>query len=215
MQGSGAGTVTAFSPATVTVTTTAGRLVIDDVSGDGDLDLIVTVPSQYEVDVLVGNGAGGFTNPITLTTEVGTSGRTPFGVFVADIEGEMGLDIITANSSTSDVSVIRSTGSATFAPAKVVPAVFGGEPATVHAVASGDFNGDGHADLVTANAARSTISIIIGFGNGNFAAPQTFAVDTPSAVDVGDFDGDGLDDVLVGNEGATARIAVFLGKGHP
>ena len=72
------------------------------------------------------------------------------------------------------------------------------------AVAIGDFNGDGHADVAVVNAGDSTkndpggISILLGNGDGTFKPAINFsAVNYPGFVAVGDFDGDGNDDLAV------------------
>ena len=38
-------------------------------------------------------------------------------------------------------------------------------------VTAGDFDGDGHLDLVTANAFVVTVSILLGQGDGTFSSP--------------------------------------------
>ena len=42
------------------------------------------------------------------------------------------------------------------------------------AVASGDFNGDGKLDLVTANANASNLSILLNNGNGTFPSTPSY-----------------------------------------
>src|SRR3989442_1462779 len=43
-------------------------------------------------------------------------------------------------------------------------------------VAVGDFNGDGKLDLAVANAGSTTVSVLLGNGDGTFQAARTFAV---------------------------------------
>src|SRR5262249_45982419 len=60
-------------------------------------------------------------------------------------------------------------------------------------VATGDFNHDGAADLATVNAGNSTVGVLLGNGDGTFAAPVTYPVGTGIvAVAAGDFNGDTL-----------------------
>src|SRR5262249_14859176 len=43
-----------------------------------------------------------------------------------------------------------------------------------YGVAKGDFNGDGHLDLVTANFNTDTVSVLLGNGDGTFQAAQSY-----------------------------------------
>jgi hypothetical protein len=75
-----------------------------------------------------------------------------------------------------------------------------------------DVNGDGHPDLVTANHAGARASVLLGNGNGTFAAAQNFATGSqPSSVAVADLNGDGLPDLAVAN-GRGASVSVLLGQ---
>jgi hypothetical protein len=81
------------------------------------------------------------------------------------------------------------------------------------AIVAADLNGDGHLDLVTANAGSNSISVQIGNSDGTFQAAQTFATGAgPGAVAVGDFNGDGKLDIVTANEGDNT-VSVLLGNG--
>src|SRR5215831_11488444 len=77
-------------------------------------------------------------------------------------------------------------------------------------VAQGDFNGDGHQDLVTAQG--SILSVLLGSGDGRFQTRKDVrAGGTPVAVTVGDFNGDRRLDLATANEVGT--VSVLLGRG--
>jgi hypothetical protein len=76
-----------------------------------------------------------------------------------------------------------------------------------------DFNGDGKADLATANYATNDISVLLGDGTGNFGTATNFTVGTnPISVFSTDFNGDGKADLVSANFSAN-NISVLLGTG--
>jgi uncharacterized protein (TIGR03437 family) len=81
-------------------------------------------------------------------------------------------------------------------------------------IVSGDFNGDGIADLAVATI-DGPIWILLGNGSGGFAAtsgsPYT-AGSNPTCIVVGDFNGDGFADLAIANE-SSASLTVLLGDG--
>src|SRR5437870_489925 len=60
------------------------------------------------------------------------------------------------------------------------------------AVVLADVNGDGKLDLALANHGSNTVSVLLGNGDGTFAAKQDFATGSaPFSVAVADVNGDG------------------------
>src|SRR5712691_6036252 len=71
------------------------------------------------------------------------------------------------------------------------------------ALAVGDVNGDGRADLVSANAGANKVSVLLGLGDGAFAAPITLTnVASPYNVAIADLDRDGKLDLVSANYSA-------------
>jgi hypothetical protein len=80
-------------------------------------------------------------------------------------------------------------------------------------VAVGDFNGESVLDLAVANAGSNSVSVLLGTGDGGFAAARNFAAGTrPYSVAVGDFNGDGALDLAMANYGSN-NVSVLLGTG--
>ncbi len=92
---------------------------------------------------------------------------------------------------------------------------------------AGDFNGDGKTDLAMLNSSTgygtSNVTVMLGNGDGTFAAPQTTQGYNPGPVggDVvqgsmvaADFNGDGkMDLAVVGGLVGSGEVTIFLGKG--
>ena len=100
-----------------------------------------------------------------------------------------------------------------------LPASFSVGP-NVHpeSVAVGDFNCDGKPDLVTPDGFTSSVSELLGNGDGTFQTAQSYATGTPAVYDipvyvaVGDFNGDHKPDLVVANQNSNS-ISVLLGNG--
>ena len=68
------------------------------------IDLAVADESANNVDVLVGNGDGTFTAPVSLPT-----GNSPVGLATADLNGDGTIDVVSANNTSNNVSVTLNT----------------------------------------------------------------------------------------------------------
>jgi alpha-tubulin suppressor-like RCC1 family protein len=93
-------------------------------------------------------------------------------------------------------------------------------PATNHALGtspnamtSADFNGDGYADVATANDNTNDISILLGNGNGGFFAGTEYTSNYGSrSIISADFNGDGNLDLATAN-GASGNVSILIGNG--
>ena len=159
------------------------------------------------------------TTPVTCTTVGFTAAvnfrvhNLPFSVAVGDFNGDGKQDLVTANQTSSDVSILLGDGAGNFSG----PTNFAAGGNSI-SVAVGDFNGDGKQDLAVANSIHpGTVSILLGDGTGNFSARTNFATgDDPISVVVGDFNGDGKQDLAVANSGeftGNPNVSILLGDG--
>ncbi len=79
---------------------------------------------------------------------------------------------------------------------------------------SGDFNGDGFADIISTDSTSARVSIFIGNGDGSFRSSITYTTGTsPQSVALGDINGDGKLD-FVTSDIASNRASIFLGNGN-
>ena len=142
---------------------------------------------------------------------VGTGSSDPFGVAVADVDGDGKLDLIVSDHNASAVWVYRniSTGgmltSNSFAP----PVSFnvGVDPRTIVVC---DLDGDNRPDIIVGNVGSSTISILRNIGVAGSITTNSFAprVDLPTGsgpegLAVGDLDGDGKPDLVCTCDGGS------------
>jgi hypothetical protein len=81
------------------------------------------------------------------------------------------------------------------------------------AVATGDLNGDGKPDIVVANKAKNTVSVLINNGDGTFKPQAEYKTGVgPVAVALADVDGDGKLDIVTANA-TGGSVSVLLGNG--
>lgn len=87
-------------------------------------------------------------------------------------------------------------------------------PATPDFVAAGDFDADGHWDVVAARRGEAALYFLHGDGRGNLGRPEQIKLDAAvTALDTSDVNRrDGLTDIVVGiADGTSAHVLVFEG----
>jgi hypothetical protein len=135
-------------------------------------------------------------------------GTKPDSVITADIDGDGKKDLVIANSSDDNISVLLNDGSGGFgAPTNYT---VGASPSFV---AVADFDGDSKLDFVVTNSSDNNVSVLLNDGSGGFGTPANFTVGmNPNAVAVADFDGDGKNDLFVANS-SDNNVSVLLNDG--
>ncbi len=82
-----------------------------------------------------------------------------------------------------------------------------------YALVVGDFNGDGHTDLIVADENDRDVEFLPGNGDGTFRdANPNLAGLQPNQITPGDFNGDGYTDLAVVNA-YTQDLTILLGNG--
>jgi hypothetical protein len=182
-------------------------IVTADFDGDGRLDIAVVGVGgggTYEIDVLLGNGTGGFSAPKRTVV----NGYVLHGIAVGDFNGDHRPDLVVGTSigAQSGFVILLNSGGGNFSAARRVVGATGAER-----IAVGDFNHDGHLDVVLAD--DSGVIVYLGHGNGTFAAPKTLSSGNFYLVLVDDVDLDGNLD-LVASSGLGIQVFLGLGDGN-
>jgi len=173
-------------------------LTAGDFDADGITDLAVARAGS--VAVLLGRGAGGKGDGTFDGPDAYGPVAQPSALVSGDFDQDGVTDLAVADVAGDDVAVLLGHGSGgagdgTFGPA--VTYACGPRPV---ALAVGDLDEDGLADLATADAGDTTISFLPGAAGGGFATARAFAAGgTPRALAVRDLDEDGRPDVVVAN----------------
>lgn len=173
-------------------------ITLGDLDDDGKAELITANLIAGTVSVYKNNSAGTFS---FINSQDFAVGSFPGQVVLADIDGDGRQDIIAANSSSKNVSVLRNTtaGAAISFAAKIDYNTI----SEAYGVGVADVDGDGRPEVVVATYQNGACVFrnVSSPGSVNMA-PGIFFVagGATAAVDLGDVNSDGKVDVIVTNE---------------
>ncbi|MEO7298160.1 MAG: immunoglobulin domain-containing protein [Verrucomicrobiota bacterium] len=192
------------------------HVTIGDIDGDGKRDIVVANNGGSTVSVFRNISTPGDFTVNSLAPKVDFStGTNPNQLALVDLNGDGKLDLATANSGTSTLSIFRNTASV----GNITASSFAARvdfPASTQSggLAAADIDGDGKPDLALSNLGGNSISL---FRNttpvGNAAITLATKVDfaTPGnpfgGMSIGDLDGDGKLDIAVATyNGGTVSV---------
>ncbi len=159
--------------------------------------------------------SAGLLTGLTLPRKDYATGSSPIALALGDFNGDGLQDMVVANQSDGTISILNGAGDGTFATGTPITLPAGTSAPAPSAVVTGDFDGDANLDIAVADSANSSVSILLGNGDGTFAAPLTFpAGENPVALLAKDLNGDGILDLAIVNQGTGATngtVSIWLG----
>lgn len=167
----------------------------------------------YNVNVLENDGGGGLALGHTYALQ-----KPGYAIVTADFNGDGNLDLVVFEtdpiSQDWSYSVLLGNGDGSFQSAVYYPqGVVGIASATVVVA---DFNNDHKLDLAVGGVGTQSLAVLLGNGDGTFAAPVYYYDQNGTNLLAGDYNLDGKVDIAVGVYGATGssyQTAILYGKG--
>ncbi len=176
-------------------------LALGNFAGKGKIDLAVA--SSTGLAVLLNDGSGHFPTATSLRI-----GAQPASLTTADLKGASHDDLLLANADGS-VSVLLGDGTGNFMPLTAQSVASG----PLSSIVAGDFNGDGKPDIAITQPNSSTLTVLLGRGDGTFQAGASYAVgNRPVSVRAVNLTGNGVTDLITVNRAANT-FSVLLGNG--
>jgi hypothetical protein len=205
-----------------------------DLNSDGILDVLVSNSCTDRggacignVGVLLGTSNGTF----SAAPHNSSSGRTPYALAAADINGDGETDLVIANQcisntdcTTGSVDIWRGHGDGSFTRAATYPT----NSVQTVSLAVADVNSDNRPDILLANRCASSsvcttggVTVLLQKVDGSFGTGVNYSSGASGAgsIAAADFNGDGKTDLVVAAGGVSVSdrsgvVSIFTGNGN-
>ena len=192
-----------FGPQQVTATNpNPGAPATGDINGDGNLDVVIPNLNTNDVSIMLGNGDGTFSAPVTKSY-----GANVLKVMLFDMNGTGDLDLV-ALVAWGEVRISFGEGDGTFGFEQSIP--FTGTPYDMQV---GDLDSDGDGDVAVLYESTPGSRIIGAWarsGSSYFGGPFRTTPGSSDRLAVLDADGDLFIDFVV-NEPDEERLRLYWG----
>lgn len=178
-------------------------IALGDLNTDGKLDVVTSNADSNNVAYLQG---GTLTPGTLLAAKLIASGTTPSAIAISDVNSDGKLDIVTANSDSSNLGVHIGRGDGTFATVRLSPTC--DFPV---GLAVAELTGDNKPDAVVQCAGSKRSQALLGSGDGGFVpSPRLLTLGT--ALLVGDVNADMKPDLLIADSGTPLQVLLNTRK---
>ena len=214
------GRVAGKADVTIDLPAKQSEIAVGDVNNDGKEDLVLGDHDSYAIAVLLGAGDGAF-KPAPGSPFAARDGDKPHthNIVITKLNADDHPDVVTANNTDGDLSVLLGDGKGGFTRAPGAPFPCGPSP---YPFSAADLSGDGHADIAVPNSkpGTRTLHILLGDGKGGLTKPANSPITTTETVRwtaCGDLNGDGLTDVVASHDDSPERgraLTILLNQGR-
>ncbi len=200
-------------PTTFSVGVNPSDIATGDLNGDGNVDVVVTITNQESVVLLFNQHNATSGGNVTFAQQMIAVGRAPYGVGIADFDGDRFPDIVLTNTGDTTISVLHNPAlPGVFMPSFISQTQFQAGDAPL-GLWEADVNQDGKMDVIVSSSNVLTVLLNTGsrLGQVSFEGKPLFLPvgNYPAEVVGADVNGDGLIDLVCTNHFSNTMSVVI------